>query len=564
MKKRTTIIIFLMFLLLFQFFNIEEVAAKDTLEEQYIHVFINEDGSARITEKRVAYLTEGTENYIVIGNLGNSTILDFVVNENGKTYQYTHNWDINASQDEKAFKNGLIKTEDGYELSWGIGEYGWHEYTIEYTITNFIKQLEDSQILFWRFVNDQTNIPPEEVTVVIETDKRLSDSTEKIWAFGFDGEIQFEDGKVVAISEQPLNQDDYVTVLIKFSDGMFGSTDYIDQPFEDIKEEAFEGSDYGKEKTDSNSSGLVFIIPAVLFILLIRFTTKQSSVYKLTKKKPKKFKPMFKGEYTRSLSYEGDIFDIYYLLYIMGASNFEKLLTSYILKWVKEERITVETERVGIIHKRDEAALYFFNKDMDKENPEGELFHMMLDATGSNDILESNEFSVWARKNHKKLIAWEKKIIKNSTKKLEQLGYIQLEKKKKFIFKTEDYELTSKGLELEDNIHKFANFLRNYSLLNEHEAVNVKIWDEIMILAAMIGLTKVVQKQFKKLYPNYVNETVYSGSSIYYASAFSTSTSNARTSGSVGDSGRSSGGGGSVSSGGGGGSFGGGSGGGTR
>src|SRR5690625_1051480 len=85
MKKRTTIIIFLMFLLLFQFFNIEEVAAKDTLEEQYIHVFINEDGSARITEKRVAYLTEGTENYIVIGNLGNSTILDFVVNENGKT-----------------------------------------------------------------------------------------------------------------------------------------------------------------------------------------------------------------------------------------------------------------------------------------------------------------------------------------------------------------------------------------------------------------------------------------------------------------------------------------------
>src|SRR5690625_7504219 len=109
MKKRYVRIIFFMFLFLIQVFNLEEVAAKDKLEEQYIHVFINEDGSARITEKRVAYLTEGTENYIVIGNLGESTILDFVVSENGKTYQYTHNWDINASQNEKTFKNGLIE-----------------------------------------------------------------------------------------------------------------------------------------------------------------------------------------------------------------------------------------------------------------------------------------------------------------------------------------------------------------------------------------------------------------------------------------------------------------------
>src|SRR5699024_8883585 len=145
------------------------------------------------------------------------------------------------------------------------------------------------------------------------------------------------------------------------------------------------------------------------------------------------------------------------------------------------------------------------------------------------------------------------------TKKLEELGYIQLEKRRKFIFKTEDYELTTKGLELEEHVHKFANYLRDYSLLNEHEAVNVKIWDEIMIWAAMLGLTKVVQTQFKKIYPDYVNESVYSGSTIYYAYAFSSSTSSSRT---LGNS-ASSGGGGSSSSGGGGGSFGGGSGGGT-
>lgn len=562
MKKRTAIIIFFMFLLLFQFFNLEEVAAKDKLEEQYIHVFINEDGSARITEKRVAYLTEGTENYIVIGNLGESTILDFVVSENGKTYQYTHNWDINASQNEKTFKNGLIETNDGYELCWGIGEYGRHEYTIEYTITNFIKQLQDGQILFWRFVNDQTNIPPEEVTVVIETDSQLNQSTEKIWAFGFDGEISFENGKVIATNDRPLTKTDYVTVLVQFADGMFESGDYIDQSLEEIKEKAFEGSDYGKEKKSSGSSRPRYfnIFLGAFIIMVISFVTRSKPSHKLTKKRPQKFKKKFSGEYYRNYPYKENMSDIYYLLYIMGASNFEKLLTSFILKWVKEERITVETERVGIIHKRDEAALYFFNKDIDISSLEGELFHMMLSAAGSNDILEANEFSTWTRKNYKKLIAWEKKMIKTSTRKLEKLGYIELQKKRKFLFQTEDYELTSEGQELENNIHKFANYLRDYSLLNEHEAVNVKIWDEIMIWAALLGLTNVVQKQFKKIYPDYVNETVYSGSSIYYASAFSSSTASARTPSSS----SSSGGGGFSSSGGGGGSFGGGSGGGTR
>ncbi len=559
MRKYKIGIIFLIFLVLLQFIHIEEVAAKDKLEQLYIHVFIHEDGSARITEERVAHLNEGTENYIVIENLSKSTIKDFVVIEDGQTYQYIDNWDLDASRNEKAFKNSIIETKDGYELSWGIGEYGKHEYIVEYTITNFIKQLQDSQIIFWRFVNDQTNIPPEEVTVVIESDKQFSKSTEKIWAFGFDGRIRFDDGKIMAMNDERLDKDDYVTVLVEFADGMFGTTDYIDQPFKEIKDQAFEGSDYGKEGSAGDSSSFMRIILIVLAFIVLIIVTNRNSAPKLTKKRPKKFRKKYQGEYYRDYPYQDNLLDIYYLLYVMGASNFEKLLTSFILKWVKEERITVETERVGIIHKRDEAAIYFFNKDMEVSSFEGKLFHMMLGAAGSNDILEANEFSTWASKNHKKLMTWEKNIIKSSTKKLQNLGYIEILQKRKFLIKTEDYELTAKGIELEKNIHKYANYLRDFSLLNEHEAVNVKIWDEIMIWAALLGLTDVVQKQFKKVYPNYGQETVYSGSSIVYASAFSSSASSART-----PSSSSSGGGGYSSGGGGGGSFGGGSGGGTR
>ncbi len=559
MNRHKLAIALISFLFSFHIFNLAKVsAAEHKLENLHIHVFINHDGSATITEQRKANLSEGTENYLMIGNLGKSKIKDFIVKEDGQTYQYVEKWDIDASRSEKTFKNGMIEKKDGYELSWGIGEYGQHEYIVEYTVTHFIKQLQDSQILFWRFVNDQTNIPPKEVTVVIETDHQLSESTEKIWAFGYEGTIQFNNGKVIAKNNEPLDRNNYVTVLVKFADGMFQTDDYIDQSFEDIKEEAFVGSDYGKEgdSKDGMSPFLKYTLTILAIFGFILFARKKP-IRMVSRKRPKKFRRKYRNEYYRDDPYDGDFTDIYYLLYMMGASNFKKLLTSFILKWINEGRISVETEPSGFIFKKNVAVIYFLDKKLETDTPEGELFHMMLVAAGFTDRLKAKEFSNWAEENYKKLIAWEKILVKQSIKKLQDLDYLNVQEKGKFIFKKKDYVLTVEGQELEEKIYKYVNYLHDFSLLNEHEAVNVKIWDQIMIFAALLGLTDVVTKQFNKLYPTYQQETQYTGNTVRSTNSFSSNVSNARTSGSSGS-------GGSSSSGGGGGSFGGGSGGGTR
>lgn len=550
----------LCFLLLFSsLFSYEKTyAAIHKLEDLHIHVHVNEDGSARITEKRVAFLTEGTENFIVIGNLGKSEIKDFVVKENGETFQFIDDWDIDASQSEKAFKNGIIKTSGGYELSWGIGEYGQHEYIVEYTVTNFIKQLNDSQILFWRFVNDQMNTPPERVTVEIETENSLSEETEKIWGFGFEGEVHFHDGKVVATNDDPLDESDYVTILVKFADGMFTTDDHIDQSFEEVQEEAFSGSDYGKESRawfNFSKFQTIFGVSFLIFMILLRF---YNPSIKLTKEKPKTFRRKYQGEYYRDYPYEGNFLDVYYLLYVMGVSSFEKLLTAFILKWIKEDKVSVETEEVGIFNKKDAAAIYFSNKEIEASSPEGKLFHMMKLAAGSDEILKENEFTSWAEKNRKKLIAWEKAIVNESLQTLRSQRYIEEKEQRKFLFKSKTYVSTAKGEELEKKVYQYVNYLHDYSLLNEHEAINVKIWDDIMIWAALLGLTEVVSKQFKQLYPKYEQETAYTGGSLFLISSFTHEASEGRKAGAIG------GGGGATSSGGGGGSFGGGSGGGTR
>ena len=69
--------------------------------------------------KRVATLSEGAENYIVIGGLCEPTITDFTVFEGGKIYGYVADRDVNWSRKQKTFKDGMIKENEQYELVCG-------------------------------------------------------------------------------------------------------------------------------------------------------------------------------------------------------------------------------------------------------------------------------------------------------------------------------------------------------------------------------------------------------------------------------------------------------------
>lgn len=560
-KKSARLLLSLVFILLLTSFS--RVYAQDhRLESLDIDVLIHSDGSATITERRLANLIEGTENYIVIENMGDSEIHSFTVMEDGVSYDYVEDWNINASREEKTFKNGIIETSAGYELAWGIGEYGYHDYTLKYTVTNFIKQLNDSQILFWRFVNDYTNIPPESLTITIRSDDySFSQDRENIWAFGYPGEIGFRDGAIFSQSTDSLFDSDYATILTRFDDGMFETGDYLNQSFEEVRERAFEGSDYDEESS-SEGGILGFITGIIGFIVPLIFVIGSFTMRNKLSTKAKTFKRKYKEEYYRDIPYEGEYINAYSALYNMGASDFEKLLTSFILKWVKEDRISILKEEKGLIRKRDVTSLSFTNKTMNEGSLEGDLFNMMYKAAGSNGILEENEFTKWARSNYQKLTKWEDKVKNDSMMILQEEGYYNLQKKKKLIIFTDyDLQLTPKGEQLEERVYKYVNYLYDFSLLNEHEAINVKIWDEIMIWAALLGLTDQVRSEFIKLYPNYEMETVYTGNTIFMTRSLTRNVARARTQAST----RSSGGGGMVSrGGGGGGSFGGGSGGGTR
>src|SRR5699024_1990564 len=159
--------------------------------------------------------------------------------------------------------------------------------------------------------------------------------------------------------------------------------------------------------------------------------------------------------------------DAYYILNEMGIADRETLMTGFILKWIHEGYISVEETESGSIFKKEEAALKFIKKDMDSSTIEGSLYNMMLQAAGYNEVLENDKFTKWARKNYKKIEKWEKKTRDYSLEELQDLGYVNLEEKKVLFFKKNDFVKTEKGEELEKKVHKFVNYLYDFSLLNE-------------------------------------------------------------------------------------------------
>jgi len=229
------------------FYNFEQIsvqAADNKIEQIQMEVFIHDDGSAKVKETRLVDLYEGTENYIAFGNLGNAFIENFKVSEDGRAYETVDNWNLDASREEKAFKSGIIETAEGIELSWGIGEYGQHEYILEYESTNFIKQLNDAQMLYWQFVNSNMDPPPENVSIEIEANENFTQENTSIWMFGHLGAIQLSNGKIMAATHTPMTSNSYVVILTKFKNGMFQADDVIDQSFTQVQNEAFVGSDY--------------------------------------------------------------------------------------------------------------------------------------------------------------------------------------------------------------------------------------------------------------------------------------------------------------------------------
>lgn len=558
--------VFLAILISISVLSMDKILFAETFYEYNIEVRLRKDGTAEFTSFIDLEPTKGIEYYFPVENLGAGEIKNFkvyeVVKGEMKEYTFVENWNIKASREEKANKNGLIKTKNGYELAFGIGDYKRKEFILKYEVTNFVKILKDSDMFFWKFVNDKMTSPPKKVRISIEREGDISSKNAKIWAFGIDGLIHFKNDKIEFNSKKPLDRSNYVTVLTNFDKGLFEGGEKIDKYFEYYKDMAFKGSSYKKKKSIlevvksliikiiSFSIFTYFLFKIIIFFLIYRGGYKKGDL---------------KGEYYRKIPEK----QWWRLSKVLKSSNFNGgfylygqnyIINCFFLKWIQEGSIVPVMEEDSYSLEDDSLEIgykYDFESELEER-----LYRIMESASDEDRILQKNEFSRYLK---------EKKNL-NEFKEFMKLLETESDDYVKDNYLLEDRligfgkKYNSDGREFTRKLVGYYNYLKDFTILDEREITEIRLWKELLIYATLFGIADTVLKRLEELSPDsmmMVEENMdMDMNSLALTISYSNSFYNITISSYNKESG--SGSGGISSSGGGGGSFGGGSGGGSR
>lgn len=498
-----------------------------------ITVRLDNDGSAYITEIWDVTVASGTEWYLVQDNLGDIVISDLKVSdESGKQFTNEGAWDVDRSISQKAGKCGIVDKGDGYELCWGVGSYGDHKYTVSYKMTNVVKKFSDADGFNNRFVNEGLSSSPQHIKVTILRDGvPFNNENSKIWAFGFEGRIDFaQDGKIVAESSEN-GAVNYVNIMVSFNSGVFSPTsDRSSSSFEEMKERAFEGSDYnsdygengksyyGDSYYEDNDSAIADVIGTItlplIFIFIIflaRFSKKQGNGYGFYGDRYSIDKKQIKSvSYNRDIPFNGSITASYNVLKNLNMLKTQgAIISAYLLRWLQQGKITIkETPRksfLGLFGDSMQPSIVFSSGPENFEGVERSLYDLLIKASGGDNILQEKEFFKWSKENYGHVEDWLKEAERSGEDELSATGATDSIEVKTFfnLIKRKKTDLSEKGKQQALNMFGFKKYLEDFTIINEREATDVQLWDDYLVFASLFEIADKVSEEFKKLRPEY-------------------------------------------------------------
>ncbi len=574
MKKFLKFIFILSFA--FVLWNVCNNSQANSISEISMDIFIEDNGDAKVTEVWTCSNNSGTEVYHPYYNLGNSQIKDLSVKEGSKIYTTLSSWNTSKSFDYKAYKCGINKISDGVELCWGISNYGSHVYTVTYTITNFVSQLTDSQMVYWTLIPHNFSNSIGSVYIKIHANSRFNDDF-GVWGYGnYGGTAYVYDGYIEMQSKGSLSSSEYMTILVQFPNNTFNTSNKLNHDFNYYLNMAEEGSTKYNVNKVSNIFMVIFsmlftFFPFIIFIIIFIFSIKYSNYDKKIDFKVSGGKHIPRNvDYYRDIPCDGNIFRAYYIAKIYGIlKNETDILGAIILKWVKDDVIKLEQKNNSSIFKKEDTIIILNTTTASqyKFSYIEQRLYNMLNIASKDGILEDKEFEKWCSSSYRSILGWFKDIDKKEKNNLTQEGYFTTSTKK-FIFagKLTKYIATPKLREEALKIAGLKRYLLDYSLISEREPIEVKLFEEYLIYAQMMGIAKRVAKDFKDLYPDVIEASKFTSYDyIIFVNTYSargiSRANSAKSAAEARASSYSSGGGGFSSGGGGGGSFGGGGGG---
>lgn len=513
-----------------------------------VSVFLTDNGDARITETRTMMVEDtGTECYVVLEHLNDSRIEEVsVTDETDSLYTSRNPWDQTLSRSSKAFHWGLVRTENGYELCWGLGPSGERTYKTSYTVTALVRSYDDYDGFNYMFVADHLNPRAEHVKVVISKDGGFTGDEVKMWAFRFKGDINLVDSSIVAEAPDGLDDEHAMIVMLQFEKDVFRPSRKASGAFETVKERAFEGSDYeSRSWKDVLAEVFAWLWLAIMWLAFpFLFLWKYFKIWRFRKAVDKNLM------WCRDLPFNGNLLRANQVLNAMRyhGTNTKSLISACVLRLVSVGALRIEPMGDGSGKSALVIGLLQRVRGLDDTRQLRTLHRIFTEAASDDGILQPNELKKWLND------------YKNRPLLVEFMAEATLQRDLKDL-RTEMDECRK--------VVRLRLFLKDFTLANERHAVEVALWKDYLVYAELFGIAKQVRKDMQKVNPDYFRmDEVYASmfNSRELPAVLNVSLQGLmRTLRSMqSSSSRSGGGGGSASMGGGGGHSGGGSGGGIR
>ena len=533
--------------------------AANHVSELVVDVTLESDGSAYVVQTWTGRFEEGTECYFPVTNLGDRTLSDLTVSDSGGAYETLAEWDVDADFAEKAGTCGLHPVDDGYEVCWGITDYGENRYAVEYRLGGLVGGYNDSDGFLFQFVPSGMNTGPTDAAVFIQTrdGSPLTAETAAVWGFGFDGEVYFsEEGGIVAYTQTPLNGgEESMILMLELPKGRLSPTRTVDGDFADVKDRAFEGSDYTPDGADEGGGGvLLFLLCAVPLAvgLLIFFGGKEG----------RRIKKLYKSaEYFREAPLAGNLEAAFTM-----AAEFQQtdddgnLIAAVLMKLLSAGCLEPLTERdAGFMGREKETVSLRLVKAPDFRGVAARnLYALLVQAAGDDGILQERELEQYCKRSYQAMLRVVDTAKADGKDTLHGIGCY-----KSAMNVSGLHNLTDRGRTQLLNLMGFKKYLLDFSLIAERGVSEAVIWQDYLTFAVLLGIGDKVMQQLETLYPG---ETVYrrQAQTVYYTAYRYHRVTYGAAKAAETQAQRSAGGGGSSSRGGGSGFSGGGKGGGTR
>lgn len=526
------------------------MTARTQLHDLNIRVMLSKNGDAHITETRqMSIESEETECYIVVGNLNGSEIRNLqVTDETGTEYTNIGVWDINQSRSWKTGKCGIVTKRDGYELCWGLGESGSRTYTTSYTVSQLLRGFSDADGFNYMFVAQGISPHPDHIklTILAEDGQSFSAENTGIWGFRYQGEIRFDNNQIVAETSEPFGSNNAMIVMVRFNKGLFEPAIVNDGSFEELKDRAFEGSDYNSDDEWTKEDTIILFTLAMGF-LVVPILGGLWYLFYVWRARKKAFKDLL---WYRNIPLKGDLQQTNSMLnaYRYFGTDYNNLLSACILKLINMGAISIEHS----LDAKGKSIQNFVIHELKDYNQQPLLLrkvHQIFKmAAGKDTILEPRELKSFMKSSYNENLT--DSFINTLHTKTSIRAYKERTDEVRQVF----------GLK---------KFLKEFSLLDERHLQEVSLWKDYMIFATLFGIADQVIKDMKKINPEYFNMDQVAGQMaddmtlpLIYSTMHSSTTRAAMSK--AEREARAAGGGGHASWGGGGGSSGGGFGGGVR